>query len=304
MDSYQKEKEQRRAVKYNDQQPYRKRHRRHVGNCISPAGSRPSGEYRLTRRQSNALYNMDSVRHQIVDYHEPKRSILFRKSSIQTVIPFRKNIASCNPQPTTSKWLRTSANTNNKETIDIHVRAHYRGSLRHPDQTVRVRQPRKKEIHKIVHLPEIHCNLWLGNQSAARDGKLLAIHQITHVLNLGLEPRSHGPLAAKNVKVQTVDFNDDIHLSHHKFIASVKDGIAQLKVLLSSGFHVLVACHKGVNRSVALCIAYAVSCGQSPKTVLSYVEQEKKRVYSFWGCLVNASVRHHVAALTPSMLQS
>jgi dual specificity phosphatase 12 len=139
-------------------------------------------------------------------------------------------------------------------------------------------------------VPFMGGRLWLGSKVTASSAGFFDRARITHVLNAG-GPEAAGfmasratwpPVVAVSLPAQDVARYPILALHAAHAVQFVDDA-------LSSGGNVLVHCHAGVNRSVALLAAYLAIKGVAP------VADTVARIAAFRPCLTNPGFRQQLA---------
>lgn len=137
----------------------------------------------------------------------------------------------------------------------------------------------KKEHYpqaKFVALPEIHKSLILSDGNGFEE-----VPHFDILINM-----SNKPLSAKNAHVYNIQFNDCRTVSYHYFI-SILNKITRIFEQNPNKIIVL-ACDKGVNRSVSMAIGLAIQHGSfEVDQALEYIQNKKNEKYTNWYSMNN-----------------
>ena len=159
-----------------------------------------------------------------------------------------------------------------------------------PSRTVALPDPNRGEgcddRPGYSHLPNIHPQLWVGNQIAAaaraeRDRPFDVVISTVPARNLRHEVQP-------NLSTHTVLFNDDQGRETEDGIdvarRSILEGAEYVNRALAEGNSVLVHCAWGQNRSCAICCAFAVqNRGMSAVDAIAYMRECNLRDRRYMG---------------------
>ena len=199
-----------------------------LGNSRSLAKSRPSGWALCQSRLGEKNILFDTQQHKTIDHHPIKHPFMYRKSSIQTIVSYQER----------RKINRSTDSVYNKN-ISLGKKA------------VEITLP------KLLYLPAIHPNLYIGNRQAAEDNKILCNYRIHLIINLSGKSLI---TYSNNIPIYNLEYNDTRALTYHNWKAIVDQ---VLKIMDDNTYmidkhHFLIVCEKAVNRSVSIAIAYAI----------------------------------------------
>jgi protein-tyrosine phosphatase len=171
----------------------------------------------------------------------------------------------------------------------------------------------KMKRERLVALPAVHPNLFLGNIEAAQNANRLQEHNIKVIFNYSDDQvRSIVPQPVLSIQpvqpVQVYDFtyhdtmyHNTKYLDYDTFLKLVTASNDLLSKVISDG-NILLVCNAGVNRSVSIAVGFAVSRGQSSAKALHYIDMEKYKTDKTWNNLTNFRIRQLVNGLTNTEL--
>ena len=195
---------------------------KYLGNCVSPAASRPSGHVLCKGRLAQKMVNRDISLFGEIDTHmlncEP-----IRKSTINTIVPYKD----------TPKLNNQISYPDNPKIIDI---------------------VKKKHQHKICHLDKIHYRLYLGNVYCLEDETILTGRGIRHIIDFSDENYS----LPKFFKHHKIHFRDSLNIGNQEFRHVLNQVIEIISDIVDPAVNILIVCNAGINRSVSICIGYAI----------------------------------------------
>jgi broad specificity phosphatase PhoE len=127
---------------------------------------------------------------------------------------------------------------------------------------------------RLARLSPLHCRLWIGDARAAAD-----------------------VLAKPMIAIDARDYVTDSRTTpFHDFQRGVHAATERIDAALATGRRVLVVCHRGVNCSSALVVAYAVGRGMPMQLAMDAVDDAKTAVDPAWATLTNFHMRRLLAA--------
>ena len=90
--------------------------------------------------------------------------------------------------------------------------------------------------------------------------------------------------------------NDRMDISYRRFRSLLEESTDILSSSLNSDKTVLVHCNAGVNRSVCVVIAYAISIGIDLNESIKIIEESKYEKYNerIWDTLTNKTFRAYI----------
>ena len=147
----------------------------------------------------------------------------------------------------------------------------------------------KDEI-KIIHLPEIGDNIYVGNVHSAIDAETLNDHKIAVIINF-----SDYLLSNRNINIHNITYKDTRNLDYHRFT----NILLQAANIINNNpnKNILIVCNKGVNRSVSIAIGYAIlNKKYTFDNSYEYVETQKLKKYKTWHSLTNQRIKHLLRA--------
>ena len=144
---------------------------------------------------------------------------------------------------------------------------------------------------KIINLPEIHPNLYIGNLSSCNN-ITIGKNRIGIIINL------NDVMKNSNYKIYNILYKYTKNLN----IKIFRSVIASAFKIMDNEFHnntnVLIICNKGVNRSVSIAVAYAIlRKGFKFNTAISYIDEIKLNKYPTWNSLTNTRIRNLLKSL-------
>lgn len=239
--------------------PFRPR----IGNTLSPSASRPGGP-KCHARKNTSMINRDIEQHKIVD-NKLFNSKQMRKSTIQSAVPHKGHVKI------------------NKQ----------------------IKNKRKKVIEynpMYVKLSKIRENLYLGNVDVAFNTNLLDDLGIYTIVNLCHDDIFHSTSKRKFHNIKMKDCRTMSYKELMKIYNTVESIIGFCDIVNSDhtiyNRPVLIICSKGVNRSVAMAIAYGIMhTGLKYTEALGHIEDKKGEKYDYWMCLNNIKFRHLLQCL-------
>jgi hypothetical protein len=235
-------------------------------NSHSGAGSRPD-----SHKGKHSLDNTDTVNYTAIDY-------------IQISIPYRKTAA--------PKIVSYDRITMNKQIhsiprlIEANKQVH---SIPQPIQTnkqihpvPRLTQTNSSKIPepRFISVDQIHPSIIISNKAGLSEIKNMAV-----LINL-----SDSKIKIPKVSVYDLKLQDCRTVSFLYFVDILKKVISIIskEEKFLSGDKIVVCCEKGVNRSVAMVIGYAiVSNIMTCINALEYVNEVKNKKYSNWYSMNN-----------------
>lgn len=218
----------------------RKYRYKHLGNCISPAHSRPSGGI-CTGRLAQKMINRDIELHHEIDTHMLECESI-RKTTICTIVPY-KEIPKLNQQ------------------------------ISYPDNPKIVTIIKKKQEPKICHLDKIHHRLYLGNAHCLENEDFLSRRRIYHIIDFSDE----GYTLPKRFSHHKINFRDSLNIGYQEFKYILNQVIKIIDNVVDPDVNILIVCNAGINRSVSICIGYAIIVRSIRwNEALKIIEESKK----------------------------
>jgi hypothetical protein len=238
---------------------------KYLGNCISSANSRPSGGTICNARLSQKMINFNIVQHTEIDTiplltHESEKTIQYRKSTIQTIVPYKEK-----------QKMNQQINTNPLST-KYHV---------------------QKNMAKLCNLKHINKRLWLGNINLFAWFNMMSpysIFDINHIIDFSAEGdidiikpflsrcnyyRSTNQILGTKISRTHIEFPDSLHISYEKFKNILFRAINKINSIPKNK-NILLICNAGINRSVSIAIGYAMICEKMTfEDALLSIEKDK-----------------------------
>lgn len=149
----------------------------------------------------------------------------------------------------------------------------------------------KEFISRNVNICKIHKNLYISDIYYN-----YADYDV--IVNIGSE-RSYDP----HHKMITLHMNDGMDISYQQFRLLLEESTAIISSNIDSGKTVLVNCNAGVNRSVCVVIAYAISIGIELNESIKIIEESKYEKYKkrIWDTLTNKTFRTYIGKYDTDM---
>lgn len=212
-------------------------------NSYSNTGSRPGHENGVM--QFNRMTNQDTIHYGAVDY-KPNNDA-HRKTAAPKIVSF-------NHQRT-----NTQKHFNNFVTVA------------NPD-------PNDQSIKgKLIHLPNISENLFLATfDTVLNHMDDLIDHDIGIIINLSrfLSRKSCAINRRNSIKCYNVCFQDTRDMDYKYFLQTANTVIDLINTHIGDT-KIVICCEKGVNRSVAMIVAYALRNGKTLEETINYIVKRK-----------------------------
>jgi protein-tyrosine phosphatase len=238
---------------------------RHLGNCTSTRGSRPSAYVLCTSRLYNKKVNWYIKKFKIVDAKDSNKpySNVHGKSILQNAVQYEEK-------------PRYNFNSSCKKSVNNH-----------------------KDLEKrIISLEKIHPHLYLGNKNALSIDTFKK-NNIEIVIAIDLKDEINNikylsdDMYNNTVKYHNIDYEDKCNISYFEFNKIIRHTISLLDSELKKEKNILVVCEKGVNRSSSIVIAYAILMRKMTyNDVCDYVDTTKLKDYPYWNNLTNKRMRN------------
>jgi protein-tyrosine phosphatase len=232
---------------------------RTIGNSLSMAGSRPSGWTQASSRIANKALSTDVKIHQICDYKTLNTLSQYSKNRLPSAVPYQ-------PQQ------KLNHQEHNK----------YSGGFGSRSQ----RKVKRELKPRIVQLSTIHPNLYLGNLDSLSD------------LNINIEFETILNVSQKKIdsnaikgKIYEIEYADSRVLTFQEFRQIMTISLELLEDNLDA--KTLIVCEQGVNRSVSIAIAYAISkLGMTADQASNLIDEIKLEYDQNWNHLTNPKIRN------------
>ena len=151
---------------------------------------------------------------------------------------------------------------------------------------------KQMKVPKMIHLEKIACNLYLGNLESALDFHLLAKKKIHVVINV-----SDCVISNRTIDVHNICYKDTRSLGYHQFLHILTQSLQIID--MNHNKNILIACTKGVNRSVSIVVGYAITRkGNTYEEISEYIEDLKKDICGNWDNLTNNRIRNLLKTLS------
>lgn len=221
---------------------------KHFGNTLSMACARPKLRTNMTRIVEKSI-NRDTVKHLTVDYHSLETSYLYKKSSVQLIIPYDDG-----------KTAVKKGNT------------HYSIKKYRKDRT---------DPPRITKVEALSPKLWIGNRTALNK-ETLSENGIDIIINFSSDLFSKTDLGLS--QVHNIKFDDGRRVEYSQFTQIM----SRVHTIIDQNLdqHILIACNRGSNRSVAMAMSYGIrKHSYTFERVCNIIDQAKNDVS--WGSLTN-----------------
>lgn len=253
---------------------YRDHGTRKYTNTYSDSASRPihyNGARELDRRHNN-----DVTHYGAIDYKPEGEGItafIGRKTAAKMIVPFDDRKCRKNDQ---------------------HV----------PRLTKK--KEKDNEPVRLVYLPEISEYLYLANFCTVLDRQLLLVQKdINVVINLSNEKMSYGLYQ----KVHNIRMKDCRKLAYQTFAKIANEVIGIIQECITNKKKVVVCCDRGVNRSIAMIVAYDLykqktdHTLQGNKSLENTIDYIIKRKYdNTWPVLNNIRFYHYLQSIASNLI--
>lgn len=235
-------------------------YKRHSGNTTSESGSRPPAY------KAGAQDLKDIVNYRAADYIQTRSA--YRKTAAPKIVPY-------NPQ-------------GGQDMIHQPVNQQH-----HPVVRQRLLREQQRNLHRswIVELPQIRPWLFLTTVEAVLVADFLQVNNLSSPVIINLSSHKFKLLTAK---VYHVGIEDCRNISHSIFWSWLRRVIDTIRQYPKSA--IVLCCDKGVNRSVAAAIGYAMLSGvMNYQTAYDYIVATKQVKYgSAWSSLNNNMFSKHL----------
>jgi hypothetical protein len=232
---------------------------RHVGNSLGAGRGRPS--LRSSNRLEQSRINDETAKHIIVDSLVSAEGPLYRKSSAQTMVTLLDEVK-INPQKPQKASVPMGTGTDAK------------------------RLP-----PRYIHLPDIHPRLYVANLNFILQGCYKSFHKTERGVLINVSS-DHLVAGTDSLKVYNITFHDSPKVRYVEFVKIIERAFEIINEYQESLGNIYLVCDKGVNRSVALAMAYAiVHNGSTFINARDYIEKAKNAtslVNGMWDSLTNS----------------
>lgn len=167
------------------------------------------------------------------------------------------------------------------------VSLNYR-KLNHQTNVENKKIKKENKIH-IINLPQIYEKLWLSNfEFVNQQYHLDKKYDFKYIINL-----TGNKIVKGDKKIYYITLNDDRHLRYYQFVDVIKKTYDIILNAENEKEAILVHCGTGVNRSIAIVIAYAImEKNMKLDDILRYIESKKKNIGVTWDSLTNMHFHH------------
>lgn len=242
---------------------YRKSHT----NSYSDTGSRPGHENGIM--QFNRMTNQDIIHYGAIDYNPDNDA--HRKTGAPKIVSFN------HIRTNTQKHFNNFVTMSNSDFDDQSTTA------------------------KLIHLPDISEKIFLADYNSILNHMEDVInHDISVVIDLS-RPLSQKSFAIKrrnNIKCHNIYFQDTRNMDYKDFLQVTNKVIDIINTHIDKT-KIVICCEKGVNRSVAIIVAYALRNGKTLEEAINYIVKRKND--NNWPVLNNLRFYHFLQIMEQKM---
>lgn len=259
--------------------------KRHRGNCSSETGSRPGPH----KREAQDL--KDIINYNAIDYVQT--SLSYRKTAAPKIVPFNSRTGEEQTHVVTNRQIQNKKITKtdkNSPSMCVEL-AQIKPLLFLANVNAVLDYPCQETFQQIFsvdsHRKNSHYSYWKITENNGKGKKTLP--QLHVVINLSNQNLSHLP----SYKVYNIAMSDCRKIAYKDFCSILTSVIDIIDNYPENP--ITICCDKGVNRSVAMIMGYAIQKRiMNYEQVLDYITSAKVEVYNNWSSLHNLSFVHYL----------